>query len=472
MSSSKHSYDVIVIGAGMAGMSAVESARSLGASVCLVERGRLGGTFLNDVDIPSKALSRTAKFYRSLQDAKRFGVTIGSSSYSFEDVMRYRDTVVESLTGGGLHGDLLEKQLNEWNVDVRFASARFEDDHVLSVGGESLYGKTIVIATGSVEEIPELKGLEAIHFLTPKDLFAKKRQPKSLAIIGGGSMACEIATIFAAFGTRVVLLEQASQILSHEEEECVQIVEEQMRRSGIEIVKNANIVEIVDGLGGVLGIKVRVNESTSMHAVEQIVIANGKRFDDTDLGLHELKLKRNVFGCLNTFADQATSIPHLFAAGDACAGESFARDAQEEGSVAGFNAARLALGKRMPRRTLPQQVIPCVTFTNPELASVGFVADEVKKKFGHVAVGRCAYANLYRSFTDHEPIGLVKLVAHPKTHKILGGTIVGARASEMIQEIAVAIQMNATAEKLASIMCTRLTYTEGIRIAASKMKTE
>ncbi|MEK7452233.1 MAG: NAD(P)/FAD-dependent oxidoreductase [Patescibacteria group bacterium] len=468
--SSKHSFDVIVIGGGSAGLSAAHAARSLGARVCLIEKGNLGGECPNDACVPSKALLRAAKFYRSLQDAKRFGFQITAPVVSFSEIMRYRDVVVERVTGGQ-EENIFAKQLKASSIDIRFGVAHFEDEHLISVNGEQIYGKSIVLATGSVDFVPPIQGLASIHFLTWKDLFSKKRQPKSLAVIGGGPVACEIATFYATFGTRVVLLQSASRILHRDDEDCSLVADEQMRRLGIEIITNATVTEVIDGRGGVYGVKVDVHGTQSMHAVEQIVLAAGKRMRTENLGLEDLSFDYNELGFLNTSNDQQTSLPHIFAAGDANGGQMFTHTAHEEGSVAGFNAARCALKKRISKRFVDERVVPRVTFTEPEIASVGATAEEVKKKFGQVAVGRVELSELHRSFTDHEPIGFMKLVAHPKSHKILGGHIVSAHAGEVIHEIALGIFLNITAEKLASMIHAYPTYSEGVRIAASRMKT-
>ena len=469
--SSKHSYDVIVIGAGTAGFSAVEAARFLGASVCLIEKERLGGAFANDACIPSKALLRAAEFYRSLQDAKRFGVSVGTLSFQFADIMRYRESVVDQRMGGK-SGEYSETRLKELGVDFISGIARFEDDHLVSVGSEQMYGKAIVVATGSVDYVPQIVGLDAIHYLTRKDVLSKERQSKSIAIIGGGPAACEIATFYAAFGTRVVLLQSAVRLLPEEDEECSKIIEEQMRRSGIEVVTKANITEIVDGRGGVYGVKVTVDGVPTMHAVENVVLAAGKRFNGNELGIEEVGVKCPDLGFIKVSKEQETNVSHIFAAGDACGNDFLTYTAKEEGAVAGYNAARVALHKRVPKHVANERTIPHVTFVEPELASVGLTAEDVKKRFSHVFVGRCAYSELDRSFTDHELVGLIKLVAHPTTHKILGGHIVGANAGEMIHEIALAIHLNATSEKLSTMMHAYPTYAEGIRLAARRMKTE
>ena len=462
---SKHSYDVIVIGGGSAGLSAVESARSLGASVCLIEKGKLGGSDVHEISIPKKALLRSAAFYRSLQEAKRFGVTLGATAFQFADVMRYRDQTVDALITNNTGSNRFEKRLKELEVDVRIGVAKFEDDHLISVSGEQIYGKAIVITTGCTETVPDIKGLDAIHYLRAKDVFAKARQPKALVIIGGGELACEMALFYASFGTRIVLLEQSSRILMEEDEECVRMIEASLQRLGVDIVTNAMITEIVDGRGGVYGVKVDVHGIQSMHAVEQIVLASKSSAYTSGLGIDTIGVSCNSQGSISVSKEQKTSVAHIFAAGGVSE-SSLLQRAQEEGSIAGFNAALCALNKKTAKQTGQTSVLPHVISLDPEFASIGCTAADVKKRFGQVLVGRCNTSKLDRSITEHETVGFVKLVAHPKTRKLLGAQILGTCAGELIQEIALAMSLNSVVDKLAVVSYASLTRAEGIRNAA------
>jgi len=278
--------------------------------------------------------------------------------------------------------------------------------------------------------------------------------------------------LYATFGTRVVLLQNENRILPQEDEDCVSVVEEQLKRFGIELITNAVITEIVDGRGGVYGVKVSVDGTASMHAVEHVVVVSGKRFHETELGIEAIGVKCPDLGFIKVTKQQETNVSHIFAAGDACGNGLESYLAKEEGFVAGFNAARSALQKRVPKHAVDERIIPHITFVEPELASVGLSALEVKKRFGRVLIGRCPLFELDRSFTDHEPVGLIKVVAHPTTHKILGGYIVGPNAGDVIHEIALAIHVGATTEKIASMMHAYPTYAEGIRVAVSHLKTE
>ncbi len=466
----KASYDVIVIGSGSAGFSAVESASSLGASVCLIEKDRLGGECPNAACVPSKSLLKAAKVYRSLATAKQFGITIQSSSFQFADVVKYRQRVVDALTGGGAHGNRYEKILQELGVDVRFGAAEFVDEHVVRVNGENIFGKSIVIATGTTDFIPPIPGLAQIHFLRSKEALSQTRQPKSLAIIGGGPVGCEIATYYASFGTRVVILQSAERLLNHDDRDVSLAVKEMMEKLGVQVILNATIAEIVDGRGGVYGVRTQNGTDSTMHAVEQVLVAAGKRSNVQGLSLDLIGLKLNEKGEIITGLDQSTNLKHVFAAGDIDGGLQFTHTATVKGRVAGFNAARLALGKRTNKKTSDLRIVPWVTFLEQEVASVGMTEEAARVKYKHVSVGRAEFSGLGRSVTDSERHGFVKLVAHPTNGKILGGHIVGDRAGELIHTITLAISLGATVDKLCEMIFAYPTYSEAIKVAACSMK--
>ncbi|OGL96409.1 hypothetical protein A2318_03360 [Candidatus Uhrbacteria bacterium RIFOXYB2_FULL_45_11] len=467
---SKRTYDILIIGSGSAGFSAAEAASSLGARVCVVESGKLGGECPNVACVPSKALLAAARAFRLAQEIKLFGMTAGTPSFQFEEIVKYRDRVVEKITGGGVHGARYERMLKELSVDVVYGKAEFEDDYTVIVDGLRLEAKAIVIATGSTDFIPDIPGLDQIHFWHWYDALSKKRQPKSMAIIGGGPVACEIATLYATFGTRIVLIQQSTQLLSREDEECARFVEDRLRAMGVDVVTGANVSNIVDGRGGVYGVHVDVEGIKTMHAVEQVVVATGKRARTQ--GLEAASLKLDASGAIVVTKEQQTNKKHLFAAGDVCGGIMLTNTAHHEGYVAGYNAALVALNKRSKKIVRDLRVIPCVTFVEPEFASVGMTATVVKKRFGSVLIGRSDISSLGRSLADHAPDGIVKLVAHPKTRKILGGCIVGPHAGEMIHELALAIFANLSIDKLSEMIHAFPTYSEAVSNAASQLTLE
>ncbi len=465
-------YDVIVIGSGAAGFSAAEVAHAQGAKVCLIEQDRLGGECPNDACVPSKALLQTASVYRQTQHVREFGIQSGTVTFDFAEVMRYREQVVSTITGGGTFGDRYEKIFRSLGIDVKKGKAIFVDEHCIEVDGVPFQAKAFVVATGTLEYIPPIRGLESIKYLGWKQAMRMKRLPKSLAIIGGGPVGCELATFFASFGTRVVLLQSAPHVLHREDAEISALAREALSDLKIEILTNANVVEVVNGGVGVYGLQVDVGGNRKMHAVEQIVLAAGKRANTDGLGLEEAGVRLDERGNVVTSKEQRTNVAHIFAAGDVDGGMMFTHTAHHEGFVAGRNAALVAKKKRSPRRKSDERVVPRSTFISPEVASVGMTQKEAADANGKSLVGRHHIASLGRAVTDHTRFGLLKIVAHPKTRKVLGGHMIGERAGEVIHEIALAIYLGATIDKLANMIHAYPTYSEAVAAAAASAKIE
>ena len=468
----KASFDVVVIGTGSAGFSAIEAAVSEGAAVCAIERGKLGGECPNFACVPSKAILKAASVYRTLQHARDFGIQISSLSFDFTTIMKVRSDVVDTMTGGGEKGDRYEKILSDLGVEVKYGNAKFLDDHMIDVNGEYIYAKTIVIATGTADVVPPIDGIDTVPFKSWKDAILQKRQPKSMAIIGGGPVGCELATFYTTFGTRVVLLQRASQVLSREDAEIAAHAHASLTKLGIDVRLNADIDSVIDSRGGTFGVRLRSASGLEMIAVDQIVVTAGKRAAVDDLNLEEAGVLLNAQQFLKTTKEQRTSVSHIFAAGDVDGGLQFTHTAHHEGWIAGYNAALVAKKKRRPLKSSDERVVPRVTFLQPEVASVGMTTEEAKKAYQHVLIGRSQIAALGRAVTEHARTGMLKLVVHPKTRKILGGHMIGERAGEVIHEVALAIFLNATVDKLAEMIHAYPTFSEAIAVAASSLNKE
>lgn len=464
----QQTFDVVVIGSGSAGFSAAEAARKIGASVCVVEQDKLGGECPNYACVPSKALLKAASVYRTVMRAREFGVRTEKVSYDFESVMKYRENVVEKITGGGEFGNRYEKILKSLKINFKKGRAKFVDYHTIKVDDANLVGKTFVIATGTVDFVPPISGLEKMKFLRWKDAIRLKRQPKSLAIIGGGPVGCEIATFFASFGTRVVLIQSAPQVLHREDAEIAKLARKSLESLGVEVITDGKVVEVVNGGGGVYGIHVDVARNRITHAVEHILIAAGNRANIFGLGLEEIGVLTDKRGSIATTKELRTNLAHIFAAGDVNGGLQFTHTAHHEGYIAGYNAALLAKKKRAAKMKMDERVVPRVTFLTSEVVSVGMTEEEAKSTYGKILVSRFPVSALSRSVTENERGGLIKLIVHPKTRKILGGHMFGERAGEVIHEVALAIYLNATIDKLAGMIHAFPTYSEAIAAVAAQ----
>ncbi|TAL49687.1 NAD(P)/FAD-dependent oxidoreductase [Patescibacteria group bacterium] len=466
----QNTFDVIVIGSGSAGFSAVEAAVSQGARVCLIEKNRLGGECPNEACIPSKALLKAASVYRLLGNVREFGLDASGRSFDWKKVQAYREQVVRTITGGA-DGERYEQILKRLKVIWKKGEARFIDPNTLEVNNERLSARAMVIATGSQDVIPLIDGLRDIRFWGWREALTSLRQPKSIAIIGGGPVACEIATFYASFGTRVIMLQSTPMVLHREDEEISARAQKALEALGVEVVVGAEVLSCVNGGMGAIGLKVKIQKQETVFAVETVVVAAGKRPRVAHLGLERAQLVMGDMG-LQTDATQRTNRPSIFSAGDVDGGLMFTHTAHHEGWIAGHNAARVALKKKSGWLKSDERVVPRVTFIYPEVASVGMTQTQAQAKYGKVLVGRYEVTFLGRAATDHSPKGLIKLVAHPKTRKLLGAHVLCPQAGELIHEAALAMYLGAPIDKIGQMIHAFPTYAEGLKAAASLAKVE
>lgn len=463
-------YDVVVIGSGSAGFSAATTAKKQGARVCLIEKERLGGECPNWACVPTKALLKSAHTLRSAKGADEFGVTLSKLGHDFDRVMAHRKQVVDTITGGGEHGERYVEIAKRLEIDVVFGEAVFLDPHLVQVNDTLLKASSFVVATGTVDFIPPIKGLEDCAYLTFKEAVSLDRLPKSMAIIGAGPVGAEFATFFATLGTRVVLLQSTEIILNREDPDVAQVAHQELEKNGVEIVVAAQVTEVINARGGVYGVMATVAGEEKTFAVEKVLLATGKRSAIDGLGLQEAGVKLTDRGAIKTTTKQQTTVAHIFAAGDVDGGFQFTHTAHHEGVVAGYNAAIKALGLRKKQRQVDLRVVPRVTFVDPEVASVGMGVREVKDLYEEALVGRFDVGGLGRAVAERDRRGLVKLVAHPKTRVLLGGHIICSRAGELIHEVALCMKLGGSIDDLAGMIHAFPTYSEAIVSAASNTK--
>jgi len=465
-------FDVIVIGSGAAGFSASEAARSAGASVCLIEKGKLGGECPNWACVPSKALLKCAKVYRNAAHAGEFGVMVRRVEYRFHEVMAYKDRVVERMTGGGERGLRYEALAKQLGIELVHGQAVFEDEHTINVqtgkSSNRVMGKTFVVASGTTEFIPAIEGLEKTGYWTFKDIMKLKTAPKSLLILGGGPVGVELATFFGTFGIATTLIHNGVSVLNREDQEIATLATTALRTLGVEVLTGATVVRV--GKKGKEKEVTLKNGQTRM--AEHLLVASGKRVATEGLGLELLGVKLNERGAILTNTKGQTNVAHLFAAGDVDEGLQLTHVAHFEGSVAGANAALVALGKKRGFAYRDLRVVPRVTFLEPEVASVGLTQAEALKANGSVLVGRFHTENLGRSLTDSAPEGLIKIVAHPQTKEVIGAHIIGPNAGEVIHELSLAMQLHATLDDLGAMIHAFPTYAEGVAGAAGNLAIE
>ena len=430
-------YDVIVLGGGTAGLTAALTARQHGASVALVEQEpRIGGDCTFYGCVPSKALIETAHIAHDLRHAQTEGIVAAAPAFDFAAVMRRRARIVDEIAA-----DERDERFTGVGIDVIHERARFADEHTLELeGGRRITGSRLIIATGSVPAVPEVAGLDAVRFLTNKNMFDLQRQPERLAVIGGGAVGLELAQAFQRLGSLVTVLELADRLLPQDEPEAGAAIAQALASEEIDIRLGATVTT-VEQRGREIVLRVDGTEVVC----EELLVAAGRKASVDSLGL-DVELER---GYIKVDRHCQTSLPHVYAAGDITGGCQFTHVASHEGRIAGANAA----GKRARR---DERVVPWVTFTDPEIAHVGLTESEARDRHRRVETHVYPMSRVDRARILERPAGFVKLVTagRPLLGRTGGGVLVGAqivgpRAGELIQECALAIRTRCFAGRLA-----------------------
>lgn len=454
-------YDIAIIGGGPGGYVAAIRAAQLGARVTLVEKDRIGGTCLNYGCIPTKALVSSVEAYLLAKQAARYGVYIGGRvGVNFTQMMARKDEVVDTLVTSvielvkGHKVDIYEGLgtiLKPGLVQVKMDRGGSESDI------QQLAARKIIIATGSVSARLPIPGLDLPGVLTSRELLALEELPSSLIIVGGGVIGVEFASIFNALGTRVTVIEMLPYLLPPVDRKLARRFQRILSDQGVEVQLNAPVKEI-SLENGRLQVKFASARGEGAVVAEKVLLAVG-RWPYTDgLGVSELGIKMDGRRILvNEFME--TSVPDIYAIGDVLGTYMLAHVASYEGEVAVENA----LGHR---RAADYRAVPYCVFTVPELAGVGLRESEAKEQGLDYQVVRFPFSASGRALALGETEGQVKMVCEKGSGRVLGLHIMGPRASDLIAEGALAIQLGATAEDLAQTIHAHPTLPEAVMEAA------
>lgn len=424
-------YNLVVIGAGAAGLISAAIAAGLGAKVALIERKLLGGDCLNVGCVPSKALIRAARAAADVRNAGEFGVRVPEGvRIDFPAIMermrrlRAKISPVDSA-----------QRYKEMGVDVFLGQAKFLDSGRIAVGGQRLNFSRAVIATGArAIELP-IPGLSEAGCLTNETLFSLTELPRRLAVIGAGPIGCEMAQSFQRFGSEVTLVEQICQILPREDREAAEVVERQFERDGIRTICEAKI-ERIEKRGEERVIHLERREESSELIVDQILIGVGRAPNVEGLGLDEAGVNYDSRKGVEVDDTLRTSHPNIYACGDICLPLKFTHTADASAQIvvqnALFGVLNLVQGGRKKFSDLN---IPWCTYTDPEIAHVGLYEKEARDKGFEVQTYSHSFAEVDRAILEGEEDGFVKIHVRKGTDKILGATIVARHAGEMISEI-------------------------------------
>jgi len=422
-------YNLVVLGGGTAGLVAAAGAAGLGARVALVERHLLGGDCLNVGCVPSKAIIRSAHAAHAVASAPAFGIRVtGSIEVDFASVMER----MRGIRAGISPHDSARRFSEELGIDVFFGEARFTGADALEVEGAVLRFSKAVIATGARAATPPIPGLPEAGFLTNHNVFNLTEQPKRLAVIGGGPIGCELAQTFARLGTEVTLVETADMFLQREDRDAAEVLKSSMERDGVVVRLSTSLNRVqVAGSEKLLFLTTPAGEETL--TVDQILVGVGRTPNIEGLDLEAAGVAHDRSGVkIDDFL--RTTNRRIFASGDVCLPYKFTHTADATSRAVIQNA--LFPG---PKKRLSKIVIPWCTYTDPEIAHVGLYPQQAESEGVPVDTWLVAMADVDRAITDGETEGFLKVHCKKGTDTILGATIVGGHAGDLISEITTAM---------------------------------
>lgn len=420
-------FDIVVIGGGPGGYVGAIRAAQMGAKAALIEKDALGGTCLNRGCIPTKALYYSAKTIATVKKAAEFGVNTGEVTFDIAKAVDRKDDVVKKLVGGV--GQLLKGNgvtvINGTGSIEAIGKVKVEKKDGTT---EVITAKNIIIATGSEPAMIPAFNIDRENVITSTEALNLKKLPKSILIIGGGVMGCEFANIFSKFGSSVKVVELLPTILSTEDKQVVKTIAKAFKDAGIEVLTEANVESIVVTADGV---KTRLKDGKEF-LTEKVLVTIGRSFNSTGIGLEKAGVEVEK-GRIKVNNKMETNVKGIYAIGDVTGQMLLAHIASAGAIVAVENA----LGKD---KWMDYSAVPGGIFTDPEIASVGLREKDAEAKGVKITVGRFPYAASGKALTMAETEGFMQIITEEGTDRVLGATIVGAHATDLIGEVAIVVK--------------------------------
>lgn len=448
-------YNLVVIGAGPAGLVTAAGAAELGAKVALVEKNLMGGDCLNAGCVPSKTIARSARYYADLHNAADFGGhEPARAAIDFAKAMEHMRRIRAQIS----HHDSAER-FRDLGVDVFLGRASFNDPHTVKIDDLKLKFKKAVIATGTHAARPSIEGLEQAGYLTNESVFNLTERPKRLLVIGGGPLGCELAQAFCRLGCEVTIVHRNPQFLPKEERDAAQILAYALKRDGVQVRLNTEVQKVTQDSGEKRVHLISAGQE-SIAAVDEIFVGAGRAPNVDGLNLEAANVRFDAEKGVHVNDFMQTSNSCIYAAGDVAVDHKFAHMADATARIVIHNA--LFFG----RKKLSALTVPWCTYTDPEIAHVGIYVREAHEKAIPLKTFTIAMSDLDRAVADGESEGFVKIHVKEGTDKILGATIVARHAGEMINEISLAMVAGVGLRTIGCVIHSYPTQAEAIRKAA------
>lgn len=444
---------LLIIGAGPGGYETALLAAREGIEVTLIEKGPVGGTCLNEGCIPTKAFCRHAQMLDELKEAETLGIKNLNYTFDFQTAVDRKELIVGQLRQG-VEGLLRHKLIHRIE-----GTARFVDAHTVQVNEQTYAADHIIIATGSVPQILPIPGNNLPGVITSREILNLKQIPKRLCVIGAGVIGLEFASIFNSFGSQVTVLEYCKEILPRFDTDLAKRLKQSLGKRGIEIQTQAQVQKIEKAEDGSLKVSFMKKEKEEQTEADYVLMAVGRRANTESLNLDDIGIAYNKRG-IEVDENMQTSLPHIYAIGDINGRQMLAHAA----TFQGVRALNHILGEN---DSLDLNIIPAAVFTQPEAATVGLTEEDCKAQNIPYRCHKSFFRANGKAVCLNETDGFCKLLSHKENGKILGGHLFGPHAADLIQEITVLIQRQATIGELSNIVHAHPTLGEVI-LEASK----
>ncbi len=448
-------YDLLIIGAGAAGLVSAYLGSALKAKVGLIERDRMGGECLHTGCVPSKSLIQSARLAHLIHRAGEFGLKVRESSVDFPSVFERIQSIISKITPK----DSADRY-RSLGVDCLRGEARIEDPFRVRIEDRVLTTRNIIIATGSAPFIPNIEGLDSIPYLTTDNLWDLRKSPGRLLVLGGGPVGCEMAQAFARLGVKVTLVEKENRLLNREDEEVSRLISEVFVREGIELLLGSRVARFS-----------RAGNDFSAHLdggrsipFDTLLLALGRRARVK--GFDELNLELSDDGTLRVDECLRTRFPNIYACGDVTGPFQYTHAASHQASTAVLNA----LFSPFKKFKIDYSSMPRCTYTDPEIASLGLSEFEARGLAVDYDVYKHDFADVDRAVTEGNTAGFIKVLTRKNSGKILGVTIAGPRAGDLMAEFTLAKRKNLSLNEILKTIHAYPTYGEINRLVAGDWK--
>jgi dihydrolipoamide dehydrogenase len=456
--------NLIVIGAGSAGLVSSLIAAAVNAKVTLIEKHKMGGDCLNTGCVPSKALIKSAKIASLIKRSSDFGIQVPESNIDFSAVMERVQSIIKQIEPH----DSVER-FEGLGVECLEGEATITSPWSVEINQKTLTAKNIIIATGAGPLVPPITGIENIDYLTSDSLWEIREQPKRLLVLGGGPIGCELSQAFARLGSSVTQVEMFPRIMAREDEDISSLITNKFINEGVDVRVNHKAKEFINKNNKTILICEHNDQDVEIE-FDTLLVAVGRKPNTMGFGLEELGIELNNNNTIKVNEYLQSSIPSIYACGDVAGPYQFTHTASHQAWYASVNSLFGRLLKYFRRFKVDYSVIPWATFTDPEVARVGLNELEAKQQNISYETNVFKLDELDRALTDGETEGFIKVLTVPGKDKILGATIVGDHAGELITEYITAMKNKTGMNKILGTIHIYPTLSEANKYAAGIWK--